>query len=151
MDRQALADRIVTYSDTVVAFALVNGFAFLISLGEPDIRCSIANVSGVASSLNVLVPVASSFALFWLRGYERSLRVEPEPGDESVAIEAEASEAEAGAAKASEVAAEQDEVVARFWRIAFRVRLGLIWLFSTIVLLGIHAATFDTRCAVLGG
>jgi uncharacterized ion transporter superfamily protein YfcC len=146
MDRQALADRIVIYSDTVVAFALVNGFAFLISLGEPDIRCSIANVSGVASGLNVLVPVASSFALFWLRDYERSLRVEPEPGDESIASEEEASEAEA-----SEVAEEQDEVVARFWRIAFRVRLGLIWLFSTIVLLGIYAATFDTRCAVLGG
>ncbi len=125
MTRQALDARIVTYSDTVVAFALVNGFAFLISLAEPDIRCSIANVSEVAFALNLIVPAAGSYALFWLRAYQRALRAEAE-GDE----------------------AEPDELVARFWRIAFRVRLGLVWLFAVVVLLGIFAATRDTRCLV---
>lgn len=125
MTRQALSDRIETYSDTVVAFALVNGFAFLISLGEPDIRCSIANVSLVAYALNLIVPMAGSYALFWLRSYQRALRAE-----------AEADEAEA------------DELVALFWRIAFGVRLVLIWLFAAIVILGIFAATWDTRCLV---
>lgn len=120
MTRQALSDRIETYSDTVVAFALVNGFAFLISLGEPDIRCSIANVSLVAYALNLIVPAAGSYALFWLRAYQRALGAE----------------------------AEADELVARFWRIAFGVRLVLIWLFAALVILGIFAATWDTRCLV---
>lgn len=44
MNRHVLADRIVVYCDTVVAFPVVNGFAFLIALGEPDIRCSIAEI-----------------------------------------------------------------------------------------------------------
>ena len=127
MTRQALDDRLVTYSDTVVAFALVNGFAFLISLGEPDIRCSIANVSVVAFSLNVIVPVAGSYALFWLRAYQRALRADAEDEGEG---------------------AEPDELVARFWRIAFGVRLGLIWLFAAIVIVGIFAATRDARCLV---
>ena len=51
MNRQALADRTVVYSDTVVAFAVVNGFAFLISLADPDIRCSIAAVAGARPEL----------------------------------------------------------------------------------------------------
>ena len=121
MTRQALSDRIETYSDTVVAFALVNGFAFLISLGEPDIRCSIANVSVVAYALNLIVPTAGSYALFWLRAYQRALSAEAE---------------------------ETEELVARFWRIAFSVRLVLIWLFAAIVILGIFAATWDARCLV---
>jgi len=74
MNRQVLADRIITYSDAVVAFALVNGFAFIISLGDPDIRCSIARVSGVAIAMNLIFPIASSYALVWLRDFERRLR-----------------------------------------------------------------------------
>jgi len=51
MDRQVLADRIVVYCDTVVAFSIVNGFAFLIALGEPDIRYSIAQISVVTGGI----------------------------------------------------------------------------------------------------
>ena len=123
MTRQTLDARIVNYSDAVVAFALVNGIAFLISLAEPDIRCSIANVYGVAFAMNLIVPTAGSYALFWLRAYQRA--------------EAEGEETE------------PDELVERFWRIAFRARLGLVWLFAGIVLFGIFAATRDTRCLVV--
>jgi hypothetical protein len=118
MDRQSLADRIVVYSDTIVAFSFVNGFAFLIALGEPDIRCSIATVSLVIGTLNLAVPILSSVALAWLRRVEIRLRKDED----------------------------EDEIVAGFWRIVVPLRLGMVWTFSVLVLAGIFAATLDTRC-----
>jgi hypothetical protein len=121
MDRQALADRIVAYSDTVVAFCAVNGFAFLIALGEPDIRCSIAEVGGLVGAINLAVPIASSLALRWLRRIELRLRT----GDGADA---------------------HDEDVEAFWRVIVPVRHALVWLFAVLVLSGIVAAGFDARC-----
>jgi hypothetical protein len=118
MDRRVLADRIVVYSDTVVAFSVVNGFAFLIALGEPDIRCSIAKISSVVGGLNLVFLIFCSLALVWLRRIELRLR-----------------EAE-----------DKDELVAQFWRIVVPLRIGLVWIFSVMVLGGIYAATFDTAC-----
>jgi hypothetical protein len=118
MDRGVLADRIVVYSDTVVAFSVVNGFAFLIALGEPDIRCSIAKISSVVGGLNLVFLIFCSLALVWLRRIELRLR-----------------EAE-----------DKDELVAQFWRIVVPLRIGLVWIFSVMVLGGIYAATFDTAC-----
>jgi hypothetical protein len=132
VERNVLADRIVTYSDTVVAFSLVNGFAFLITLGEPDIRCSIANVSTVAFVINLLFPLSATYAVYWLRGYEFRLRTEPREGVDG----------------AEALRLEPDELVARFWRIAFVVRLTLIWIFAVVVIIGLYGATQDTRCVV---
>jgi hypothetical protein len=119
MDRHVLADRIIVYSDTLVAISIVNGFAFLIALGEPDIRCSIATISSVIGGLNLVFPLASTGALVWLRRVELRLR-----------------ETES-----------EDELVTHFWRIVVPLRLGLVWTSSVMVLLGIYAATFDTACA----
>jgi hypothetical protein len=119
MDRHVLADRIVVYSDTVVAFSVVNGFAFLLALGEPDIRCSIANISGVIGGLNLAFPLLSTVALVWLRRTELRLRE-----NES-----------------------EDELVSNFWRIVVPLRIGFVWMFSMMVLGGVYAATFDTACA----
>jgi hypothetical protein len=118
MDRHVLADRIVVYSDTVVAFSVVNGFAFLLALGEPDIRCSIANISGVIGGLNLAFPLLGTFALLWLRRTELRLRE-----NES-----------------------EDELVSEFWRIVVPLRIGFVWMFSIMVLIGVYAATFDTAC-----
>lgn len=128
MTRQALADRIVVYSDTIVAFALVNGFAFLITLADPDIRCSIAAVAGVTFAVNACVPFVGTWALYWLRGFEARLRAEGE--DETPAA---------------------DPLVEAFTRRLFRVRLVLIWVFTAIVLLGIYGATQDVRCDGIAG
>jgi hypothetical protein len=46
MTRESLADRIITYCDALAAFSLVNALAFVIALADPDIRCSIARISG---------------------------------------------------------------------------------------------------------
>jgi hypothetical protein len=118
MDRHKLADRIVVYSDTVVAFSVVNGFAFLIALGEPDIRCSIARISWVIGGINLVFPILSTIALVWLRRMEERLR-----DGES-----------------------QDPLVTYFWRIVVPLRLGLVWVFSVVVVGGIYAATLDTAC-----
>lgn len=123
MDRHVLADRIVVYSDTVVAFAVVNGFAFLIALGEPDIRCSIAEISGVIGTINLILPVICTFALFWLRRTEVRLR----EGEN------------------------EDVLVTQFWKIVVPLRIGLVWTFSMVVLAGIYAATFDTTCIASSG
>jgi hypothetical protein len=118
MDRQALADRIIVYCDTVVAFSIVNGLAFLIALGEPDIRCSIARIGAVIGGINLVFPILSTVALVWLRRMEILLRE-----DES-----------------------QDALVTRFWKIVVPLRIGLVWTFSMGVLVGIYGATFDTAC-----
>ena len=118
MDRHVLADRIVVYCDTVVAFSIVNGFAFLIALGEPDIRCSIAQISGVIGAINLIFPILSTAALVWLRRMEMLLRE-----DEG-----------------------QDALVTRFWKVVVPLRIGLVWFFSLAVLGGVFAATFDTAC-----
>jgi len=118
MQRGAVADRIVTYCDALVAFSLVNGLAFLVGLGEPDIRCSIAGIAGFVGVLSGSIPLASTLLIIWLRRFEQRLRVE-------------------------EV---EDELVARFWNVVGVFRLGLIWFFGIVVLIGIWAATKDPSC-----
>jgi len=126
----------ITYSDTIVAFSLVNGFAFLTTLGEPDIRCSIANVASVALTLNVIFPIAGTYGLIWLRRYERQLRTVDVDVDWDGDGEA-----------ARDVTS--DPMVERFWNVLFRVRLSLIWLFAVLVILGIFGATQDEHCALI--
>ena len=124
MTRESLADRIILYSDTIVAFGLVNGLAFFVSLADPDIRCSIAGVAGVTLVANTLVPIVSTWAIFWLRGYEVRLR------------------GEAGLE-------EEAPLVAGFRRRLFTIRLVLIWVFGLVVLLGIYGSTRDPGCQAL--
>lgn len=148
MTRQALADRLVSYSDTLVAFSLVNGLAFVITLGEPDIRCSIAAVSGVLFGVNFAIPLISTYVLFWLRDYRQVLLdgdgTRAHAGDRE---EADRPDSEPALVRSSESSAgSQDEVVERFWRTAFWIRIGLIWFFAIVVLAGVFGATQDARC-----
>ncbi len=119
MTREALADRIITYSDALVAFSLVNALAFVIAMAEPDIRCSIVRIAGFAIGLNFVIPVILCAVLFALRRFERRLR----PAEGS------------------------DPTVERFWGVAQGVRYALVCLFSLLVVLGLWAATHDPSCA----
>lgn len=155
MNRQVLADRIISYSDAIVAFALVNGFAFVISLGDPDIRCSIARVSGVAIAMNLIFPIASSYALVWLRDFERRLRGgangEGESRGRDSGDRTAAAESDSKIDPSRAVSNVADELVSRFWRIAFLVRIALIWFFAVVVIVGIVGATRDVHCVVSVG
>jgi len=123
MTKEALADRIITYSDALAAFSLVNALAFVITLAEPDIRCSIANIAVGAIVGNVLIAVAITVALVALRRFERSLRP----------------------------AGSQDARVERFWRVVQTVRITLVWGVVVFASFGLWAATLDPTCAVAGG
>ena len=127
MKREALADRIVTYSDALVAFSLVNGLAFLVALGEPDIRCSIAQISGITILGNLLFAAVVTLGLVALGRAERRFR-------------ANSSDEEGGGT------GEEDEEIDRFLRGIHRTRFVLIWFFMAIVLAGIFGATRDERC-----
>lgn len=123
MTRDALADRIITYCDALAGFSLVNALAFVVTLSDPDIRCSIARIAGFVIGANLSIPVGVTAALVALRRFERRLR--PTDG--------------------------QDAVVERFWLFAQRVRLTLVWLVGLFVAIGAWAATRDPACAVAGG
>lgn len=123
MTTEALADRIVTYCDALAAFSLVNALAFVITLAEPEIRCSVAVISLVVSFANIGVCIAITFGLVWLRRFELSLRK----------------------------ADEQEPRVAKFWNIVQTVRITLVWGVTLFVVLGLWAATLDPTCVALKG
>ena len=128
MKRDALADRCLNYADALVAYSLVNGLAFLVALGEPELRCSIVAIAGFMVALNVILPTGSLFILRWLGRTEDRLRRPAE--DES-----------------EEPDAEVVRVVRRF-RI---VRHAMVWLIAAMVITGIVAATQDPTCFPASG
>lgn len=119
MTRETLADRIVTYCDALAAFSLVNALAFVVTLSDPDIRCSIARIAAFVLATNLVFPVAITAGLVGLRRFERSLRP---PGSQDAAVE-------------------------RFWRYAQMLRIALVWTFALLVLFGLGSATRDPSCA----
>lgn len=118
MNREALADRVITYSDALAAFSLVNALAFVITLAEPDIRCSIVNIAGPVACINITVAGLITAGLVMLRRFERSLRDEDD----------------------------QEPRIERFWRYAHIVRIALVWSVVLLVTLGLWTATQDAAC-----
>ncbi len=118
MTREALADRIVSYCDALAAFSLVNALAFLITLADPDIRCSIAGIAAIVIGAIVMMSVLITGGLVALRRFERSLR----PPDS------------------------QDPAIERFWRNTQVLRLVVVWVVALLVTFGSWAATQDPAC-----
>ena len=75
MKRDAIADRLVNYSDAIVAFSLVNSLAFLIALTERDVRCSLVDIQPTLWAVIVSFPVVLSVALLICRHAEVRLRI----------------------------------------------------------------------------
>jgi len=123
MTREVLADRIITYCDALAGFSLVNALAFVVTLSDPDIRCSIARIAGFVIGTNLAIPVGITAALVALRRYERKLRPK----------------------------GSQDETVDRFWDAAQVIRMTLVWLVALFVAIGSWAATRDPSCALAAG
>ena len=74
MTRDAIADRLVNYSDAIVAFSLVNSLAFLIALTERDVRCSLVDIQSTLWVAILAFPIFLSVALLVCRHAELRIR-----------------------------------------------------------------------------
>ena len=119
MTRDALADRVITYCDALAAFSLLNAFAFLVTLGEPDIRCSIARIGTFVIGANLFFPLVITAGLVLLRKFEASLRP---PSSQDLAVD-------------------------RFWSYVQAFRIVLVWAVALLVSFGVWAAGQDPACA----
>ncbi len=119
MTRETLADRVITYCDALAAFSLVNAFAFLVTLAEPGIRCSIARIPTFVIGANLVIPLLITACLILLRRFECSLR-------------------ESGS---------QDPAVQKFWSYVQVFRLALVWVVTVLVIFVVWAAAQDLACA----
>ncbi len=75
MDERGFADRLVSYSDALVAASFVAMSALSIALGEPDIRCSIARVPVPVALSNLVTGALLTGLLVMLRRWEFDLRL----------------------------------------------------------------------------
>lgn len=85
MTREAIADRLVNYSDAVVAFSVVNSLAFLIALTERDVRCSFVEIQPTFWITYFLFFAIMTAALVGCRRAELRLRNGPPPQDPDAA------------------------------------------------------------------
>lgn len=72
MTRDAIADRLASYADAVVAFSVVNLLAFLVTLvlAEAEVRCSLARETSVVALGMSLFGVGMLGAVILLRRAE---------------------------------------------------------------------------------
>ena len=78
---RALADRIVNYSDALVAVVFLGVSGLGIALADPDIRSSINTVTNWVIGANIGMGVLVSALLAILRSWELDLRIDfPAPG-----------------------------------------------------------------------
>jgi hypothetical protein len=74
MTQDAIADRLVNYADAVAAFSVVNSLAFLVTLSEPEVRCSLAYVQWIVVGGQLSFSLAISLAIVVLRKLEVAAR-----------------------------------------------------------------------------
>ena len=78
---RALADRMVNYSDALVAVVFLGVSGLSIALADPDIRSSINTVTNWIIGGNIGMGLLVSALLVTLRGWELDLRLDfPTPG-----------------------------------------------------------------------
>ncbi len=76
MDDRALADRLVSYADALVAVSFVGMSGLSIALADPDVRCSIADGLVPIMAGNVIFASVVSYLLRTLRKWETDLRAD---------------------------------------------------------------------------
>lgn len=123
MTRDAIADRLVSYSDAIVAFSVVNSLAFLVALTERDVRCSLVDIQPTFWTTFFLFPAALTAGLFACRSAELRLR------------------RGSGA---------QDSGAARALRYFHGIRIGVIWATALVCVPLVRMALSDS-CQVAAG
>ena len=76
---RSLADRLVNYSDAIVAVSFVGVSGLGIAVADPDTRDSVARGADWVAAANVLVGIVASALLRSLRRWELDLRADAPP------------------------------------------------------------------------
>ncbi len=71
---QVLADRLLNYSDAIVALAFLVSSGLGLAIADPDTRASISDITGGMIIGNAILGVAFSILLLTLRRWELDLR-----------------------------------------------------------------------------
>ncbi|MFK7896132.1 MAG: hypothetical protein AB8G23_09870 [Myxococcota bacterium] len=74
MSRESLADRLMNYSDGLVAATFVFMTGIAAGIGDEDMRCSIGGASTELTGFVVIAGAAILFSLRWLRLWSERLR-----------------------------------------------------------------------------
>ena len=74
MQNETLADRLVNYSDGLVAAAFVFMGGIGAAIGDPETRCELADAAPKVIATILFSGAAILFALFWLRSWSARLR-----------------------------------------------------------------------------
>jgi len=123
MTRSAIADRLVNYSDAIVAFSIVNSLAFLVALTERDVRCSFVDMQATFWVIYALFFAILTGALVVCREAELRLR---------------------------RGASDQDPDAARALRYFHFARIGVLWASALVCVPLVRMALSDTCGAVDG-
>ncbi len=75
-EERALADRLVNYSDAIVALCFISSSGFGLAVADPDIRETLVEAAWQLLCANVVLGVVFSILLIVLRRWEQNLRSE---------------------------------------------------------------------------
>ena len=120
MERAALADRFVSYSDALSVFPFVQTVAFSAALSDPDVRCSIAEIWLFLVLGNLVFALIISGAVALFRRSELALRSETET----------------------------DPMVSTYLRRLHIARYVIIWAAFIYLAFSAYSATFDPVCTI---
>ena len=116
-DEAVLADRLVNYSDALVAVAFLAVSGFGLAVADPDIRCTIARATTPIILANVLNAFVITALILLLRRWENDLRS----------------------------AAPQTGKVARYGRWLHHARIAIVWI-SLVLSITMAAASRTDTC-----
>lgn len=123
MQDQELANRLVNYSDALVAVVFVGMSAVGVAVGDPDLRCEFSRVSLAIAFSNLLMGSAFSAILMVLRRWELILRADEGASDHA----------------------------SRYERLLTVARHVILWLCVIMTIVLVLVAARDEVCRVLPG
>ena len=78
-EERALADRLVSYADAIVALSVIGASGLGLAIADPDARESIARGANYIIAVNVITGFVVSSLIVVLRKWEADLRADLEP------------------------------------------------------------------------
>ncbi|MFK7732763.1 MAG: hypothetical protein AB8B48_14180 [Pseudomonadales bacterium] len=75
-EERALADRLVNYSDAIVALSFISSSGFGLAVADPDVRETLVEAAWPLLYANIALGVVFSMLLMVLRRWEQNLRSE---------------------------------------------------------------------------